>query len=83
MKYRWTPLNIFCAFLVGLEILFFVFPESLESEHYGYQHIFLIPVIVVGLLTDFILQRTIKKYTWIVFIQVILIVAAILLNVDL
>ena len=82
MKYRITPLNIFCALLAGLEIIFFVFSESLKNEHYGYQHIFLIPVILVGLFIDYILQRTIKKNSWLLlFIEFVLIVATFLLNV--
>ena len=81
MKYRLTPLNIFCALLAGLEIVFFAFPESLKNEHYGYQHIFLIPVILVGLLIDYIFQKTIKKYSWLLLVESILIVTTILLNV--
>lgn len=81
MTYRLTPLNFFCSFLVGLEILFFAYPASIQNEHYGYQHVFLIPVIIVGFFIDFILQKTIKNYYWLFLIQVILIVITILLNI--
>lgn len=81
MKYRLTPLNFFCAFLVGLEIVFFAFPDSLANEHYGYQHVFLIPVIIIGVIIDLVLQKTIKKYSWLLAIQVVLITTTILLNV--
>ena len=81
MKYRLTPLNFFCAFLIGLEIVFFAFPDSLENEHYGYQHVFLIPVIIVGFVIDLVLQKTVKKYSWLLAIQVVLITTTILLNV--
>lgn len=80
MKYRLTPLNFFCAFLVGLEIVFFIFPDSLKNEHYGYQHVFLIPVIIVGFI-DLVLQKTIKRYAWLLVIHVVLITSTILLNV--
>jgi hypothetical protein len=81
MKYRLTPLNIFCALLVGLEFVFFVFPQTLKNEHYGYQHVYLIPVILVGLLIDYILQKLIKKYSWLILIETITIVLTILLNI--
>jgi len=80
MEYRLTPLNIFCALLIGLEIVFFSFPKTLENEHYGYQHIYLIPVILVGLLIDYILQKLIKKYSWLLLVESVLIATTILLN---
>jgi len=81
VKYRLTPLNIFCAILVGIEIMSFIFPQFLQNQHYGYQHIYLIPVIVIGLLIDFIIQKVIRQYTWILLLEIILIVATVLLNV--
>jgi hypothetical protein len=83
MKYRLTPLNIFCALLAGVEIVLLTFPGSLKKEHYGYQHIYLIPIILTGLLIDYILQRSIKKYPWLIFLESMLIAATILLNVRL
>ena len=82
MKYRLTPLNFFCAFLAGLEIVFFAFPDSVKNEHYGYQHVFLVPVIIIGFIIDFLFQKTIKKYYWVLAIQSILIAATILVNVE-
>lgn len=82
MKYRLTPLNLFCAFLVGVEIIFFAFPESIDKEPYGYQHVILIPVIVIGISVDSVLQKMIKKYSWLFLIQVALIVITVLLNID-
>jgi hypothetical protein len=81
MKCKLTPLNICCAFLTGLEILFFVFPKSLEEEHYGYLHVYLIPVILIGFLIDYIFQKIIKKYYWLLIVESALIVITILLNV--
>jgi len=81
MKYKLTPLKFFCTLLVGLEILFFVFPQTLKNEHYGYQHIYLIPVILIGLLIDYILQKLIKKYSWLILIETTIIVSTILLNI--
>jgi len=81
MKYRLTPLNIFCILLIGVEIMFFAFPKTLKNEHYGYQHIYLIPVILIGLLIDYILQKLIQKYFWLLIVELILITAIILLNV--
>jgi len=82
MKYRLTPLNIFCSFLFGLEILFFVFPESLKNEHYVYQHVYLIPVILTGLLIDYILQKVIKKYSLLLVVEIIFIATTVLLNIE-
>ena len=80
MKYKLTPLNFFCALLVGLEIVLLAFPESVKNETYGYQHIYLIPVIVIGLLIDFILQKIFKKYYWLFVVELALLVTTILLN---
>jgi hypothetical protein len=82
MKYRLTPLNFCCALLVGLEIVFFAFPETLKNETYGYHHIYLIPVILVGLLVDYILQKIVKKYRWLLIIEIGLIAITILLNTE-
>jgi hypothetical protein len=81
MKYKLTPLNIFCALLVGLEIVFFAFPETVNKQTYGYQHIYLIPVILVGLLIDFILQKILKKYYLLLFVELALLATTILLNI--
>ena len=64
VKYRLTPVNFFSEVLSVLEIVFFAFPDSLANEHYGYQHLFLIPPIIIGLIIDLVLQKTIKKYSW-------------------
>ena len=80
MKYRLTPLNIFSAFLAGLVILFLAFPESIKNEPYDYQLVFLIPVIIVGVLIDYILQKTIKRYLWIFLVEIILIGTTLLIN---
>lgn len=81
MKYKLTPLNILCALLIGLEIVLFAFPQTLKSEHYGYQHVYLIPVILIGLLIDFIFQKIFKKYSLLILMEALIIVATILLNV--
>ena len=81
MKYKLTPLNIFCALLVGLEIVFFAFPETVNNQTYGYQHIYLIPIILVGLLIDYVLQKIFKKYLWLILTEAIIIVSTILLNI--
>ena len=81
MKYKLTPLNIFCALLVGLEIVFFAFPETINNQTYGYQHIYLIPVILVGLLIDYVLQKIFKKHLWLILTEAIIIVSTILLNI--
>ena len=71
MNYRLTPLNIFCAFLVAPEIVLFAFPEILKNEHYRYQYIYIIPVILIGFLADYFLQRLIKKYFWLFIIEIV------------
>lgn len=81
MKYRLTPLNSFCALLTGFEIVLFAFPEALNNQANGYQHTYLIPIILAGLLIDFILQTIIKKYYWLVIVELGILVTTILLNV--
>jgi len=81
MKYKLTPLNIFCALLVGLEIVFFAFPETVNNQTYGYQHIYLIPLISTGLLIDYILQKIFKKYYWLLLVELTLLATTILLNI--
>ena len=81
MKYKLTPLNIFCVLLVGLEIMFFAFSETVNNQTYGYQHIYLIPVILVGLLIDYILQKIFKKYHWLLLVELALLATTILLNI--
>ncbi len=82
MKYKLTPLNSFCALLVGLEMVLFAFPETVNNQHYGYQHIYLIPVILAGLLIDIVLQQIFKKYLWLILTEAIMIVSTILLNIQ-
>ena len=81
MKYKLTPLNIFCILLVGLEIVFFAFPETVNNQTYGYQHIYLITVILVGLVIDFVLQKIFKKYYWLLLVEIALLATTILLNI--
>ena len=81
MKYKLTPLNIFCVLLVGLEIMFFAFSETVNNQTYGYQHIYLIPVILVGLLIDYILQKFFKKYYLLLLVELALLATTILLNI--
>jgi len=81
MKYKLTPFNIFCGVLVGLEIIFFAFPETVKNQTYGYQHIYLIPIILVGLSIDYILQKIIKKYYWLLLFELVILAITILLNI--
>ena len=60
MKYRPTPLNIVCGVTIGLTIYVAIKPGP---EGWGFLlTIYLIPIIIVGLLVDFILQKFIPKY---------------------
>lgn len=74
MKYNLTPLNLFCCLLVGVELMFFLVPEILVDEHYGYHHAYLIPVILIGFVIDYVFQRIIKKYVWIFLVEILLII---------
>ncbi|XVJ65498.1 MAG: hypothetical protein HEQ40_04785 [Lacibacter sp.] len=74
MTYKLTPLNLFCCLLLGVELLFFLFPEILADETYGYQHVYLIPVILIGFVIDYFFQRLIKRYLWIFLAEVLLII---------
>jgi hypothetical protein len=73
MKYRLTPLNALCALLVVVEIILFTFPEMLKDNHDRLIHIFIIPVIFIGLTGDYILQMIFKKRIWVALIELILI----------
>ena len=74
MKYRPTPLNIVCGLAIGLAIYSGIKPGP---EGWGFLlTIYLIPVIIVGLLIDFVLQKFLKKY-FLTFGSELLILAAI------
>jgi hypothetical protein len=81
MPYRVTPLNICCGLLVGCEIVFFAFPQSRRGETYGYQHVYLIPVIIVCFLLDWLMQKFIAKSWLLVGIQLLFIIMVIILNI--
>jgi len=60
MKYRPAPLNIVCGLAIGLAIYSAIKPGP---EGWGFlMTIYLIPVIIIGLLADFILQKFLSKY---------------------
>lgn len=60
MKYRPTPLNVVCGLAIGLAIYSAIKPGP---EGWGFLlTIYLIPVIIVGLLVDFFLQKSLSKY---------------------
>ncbi|CAN5672392.1 hypothetical protein BH11BAC3_BH11BAC3_03630 [soil metagenome] len=61
MKYKLTPINIFCALLIGFEILFLVLPESINRQPNSYLHIYLIPLAIVGFIIDYFLQTRSKN----------------------
>jgi hypothetical protein len=73
MKYSLTPLNALCALLVVVEIILFTSPEILKHDHDGFIHVFIIPVIFIGLIGDYILQMIFKKRSWVALIELILI----------
>lgn len=74
MKYRPTPLNIVCGFEIGLAIYSAIKPGP---EGWGFLlTIYLIPVIIGGLLIDFVLQKFLPKY-FLTFGSELLILAAI------
>lgn len=60
MKYRPTPLNIFCGLAIGLAIYSAIKPGP---EAWGFLlALYLIPIVIVGLLIDFVLQKHWTKY---------------------
>ena len=73
MKYRPTPLNIVCGLAIGLAIYSAIKPGP---EGWGFLlTIYLIPVIIVGLLADFFLQKTLSKYLLTFGIEVFILTA--------
>jgi hypothetical protein len=74
MKYRPTPLNIVCGLAIGLAIYTAIKPGP---EGWGFlMTIYLIPVIIIGLLIDFILQKFLPKYL-LTFVTELLLLTAI------
>ena len=70
MKYRPTPLNIVCGLAIGLAIYSAIKPGP---EGWGFlMSIYLIPVIIIGLLVDFILQKFLPKYLLKLIIELLL-----------
>jgi len=76
MKYRLTPLNFFCALLIGFVLLYYMIPGSLSWEF----AVFLVPVIPIGILIDYFLQKVLKKYAWLFIAEIVLIVMSIWVN---
>src|SRR5688500_9647417 len=64
MQYRLTPLNIFSALLLGIELLIQIEPDSIKGQANSYLHFYLIPLAICGFVIDYILQRKIKKYLY-------------------
>ncbi len=70
MKYRPTPLNIVCGLAIGLAIYSAIKPGP---EGWGFlMTIYLIPVIIIGLLADFILQKFLSKHILTFVIELLL-----------
>jgi hypothetical protein len=81
MTYKLTPVNVLCALLIGFEILFFIVPESLSNETYAYHQFYLIPIILFCILIDYLLQKRIKKYSWLFFIEMaFIIISAVIIS---
>ncbi|MDB5251330.1 MAG: hypothetical protein JWP27_499 [Flaviaesturariibacter sp.] len=80
MRYRLTPLNFASALLAGMEMVLLLYPDIARNQHYGYQHLFLVPVVIVGFLIDLVLQRMLRPRKVFV-IELLLIVIVAVLNV--
>ncbi len=59
MKYKITPGNVFCLFLIIYSLI-----KGMPLLIYA------IPVALLGLLIDFVIQVFLKKYLHIVFIEI-------------
>lgn len=79
-KYRLTPLNILCALLTGCEIVFFAFPETVNHQTYGWQHVYLIPIIIIGLLIDYVLQKCFLNYRRLVIVELCFVILTFIIN---
>jgi hypothetical protein len=72
MKYRLTPFNIICGLATGLAIYSAIISGP---EGWGFLvTIYLIPLIIIGLLFDFLLQRKIFKYPLTVIIELFILI---------
>lgn len=58
MKYRITPLNIICAIIVVYDLYLFIATKSIDAI---ISRAYLIPIIVIGIIIDYVLQYIIKK----------------------
>jgi hypothetical protein len=70
MKYKPTPFNIFCGLLIAMSIFGAIYPGPMGFGYIGL--FYLLPIAVIGLLFDFLIQLTTQSYSRIFIIELVL-----------
>lgn len=78
MKYRVTPINVFVA--LAMVALLFVMFFSNTVQGGLYVAVYILPVLLFGLIIDFVMQLLRLSYTLLFIIELIVILAVLLLN---
>ena len=77
MNYKISPLNIFAGIVLVVMIYSLIFPDPKFGT---LVIVYLIPVIIVCLVLDYILQKLIKKYLITCIVEFVIVVLFVLLN---
>jgi hypothetical protein len=77
MKYKLTPLNTVCAILTVYDIYLFI---TAESSNLIIARAYLIPIILVGLIIDYLFQIFLKKKSWLFVIEIVFIISVVVIN---
>jgi len=78
MVYKLTPLNFFAGLVVGVLIVNFIYPDPNWGNSLV---IYLLLVVIVSLIVDFIIQKTSKHYLLTFLLELAMIVIFLLLNI--
>jgi len=78
VNYRSTPLNIASVCVIVVSICAAIFAGS-HSENV-FLIVYLVPVSLLGLVIDLVLQIFLKRYLWLVVVELILLLLVIALN---
>ena len=79
MTYKLTPLNFFAGLVLGVLIVNFIDPDPKWGN---LVIMYLLPVIIISLVIDYIIQKISKRYLLIFLIELVMVIVFILLNVS-
>lgn len=78
MRYRITLWNIICGLLLLYDIYLFNKPAPSIDERFAAAYI--IPVIIAGVIIDFVLQHLLESSKWLFIAQLLLFITIIIIN---